>query len=400
MDRIQLSTLGRLELTLNGRPALVRRRKELALLAYLARRAPRPADRASLASMLWSDSEDAKSRHSLSQALSDLRSVLGRDSVSTLRRWVTDPPSSDATEFENNAAGLSDAVARGRGRLAGLDDIGDERWGAWLEGERTVLNAKLGLALERLIGECEARGSWETAIPWAEPLVELQPTMRSGPPIVIPVACGRTGRREGVPRRVRSPDGEGSRCRLTGAASALDRARRAAANPSWHVEFLSPDLRPRRRTTVLTTARERTRGAGVGHVVVIEGDEGQGKSRLIAEFQHAIRRRNPDTLMLAATAFVSERQVPFAALRPLAGRLAEAPGAPGAPPASLAVLSGIWPEVRDRYRGLRSGGGYHHTTWAVVATVADTSAVLIWMTRRWRRKARAQSGPVRRHRAD
>src|SRR4051812_24994407 len=67
-----LRTLG--EVCLEGGSAvLASRRKELTLLAYLARRMPRPVTRAELASLLWEDRVDAKARQSLRQALLDLK---------------------------------------------------------------------------------------------------------------------------------------------------------------------------------------------------------------------------------------------------------------------------------------------------------------------------------------
>jgi len=47
------------------------------LLAFLARRAPRPVPRAVLAELLWGDKDEDRARASLRQALSQLRRTLG-----------------------------------------------------------------------------------------------------------------------------------------------------------------------------------------------------------------------------------------------------------------------------------------------------------------------------------
>jgi DNA-binding SARP family transcriptional activator len=41
------------------------RRKDLGLLAYLARKAPHPVSRAELADLLWEDRDEARARQSL-----------------------------------------------------------------------------------------------------------------------------------------------------------------------------------------------------------------------------------------------------------------------------------------------------------------------------------------------
>src|SRR4051812_49137784 len=58
-----------------GVEVLARRRKELALLAYLAS-SRRPVSRERLASLLWGDRVDERARHSLRQALHRLNTAL------------------------------------------------------------------------------------------------------------------------------------------------------------------------------------------------------------------------------------------------------------------------------------------------------------------------------------
>ena len=79
----RLITLGRIALeTPTGEDAdLARRRRKLALLAVLALSADAPS-REMLAEMFWGDEDPERARHSLSDALSSLRRVLGRDAIS------------------------------------------------------------------------------------------------------------------------------------------------------------------------------------------------------------------------------------------------------------------------------------------------------------------------------
>jgi tetratricopeptide (TPR) repeat protein len=82
LPSFRLITLGRIALeTPAGEDAdLARRRRKLALLAVLAL-STEPPSRESLAAMFWGDEDPERARHSLSDALSSLRRVLGRDAI-------------------------------------------------------------------------------------------------------------------------------------------------------------------------------------------------------------------------------------------------------------------------------------------------------------------------------
>jgi DNA-binding SARP family transcriptional activator len=85
-NELRLVTLGQLDLLRpSGEPvdpSLSTRRRKLALLAVLAVHR-RPIARDTLLEYFWGDQEEAKARHSLSDALSHLRRVLGRDAILT-----------------------------------------------------------------------------------------------------------------------------------------------------------------------------------------------------------------------------------------------------------------------------------------------------------------------------
>jgi DNA-binding SARP family transcriptional activator/predicted Zn-dependent protease len=101
----QLLTLGQISLRADaGEDAdLAKRRRKIALLAVLAL-SRRPPSRASLAEMFWGNLDEDRARHSLSDALSHLRRVLGRDSIA-IRSEVVELDMGgklvvDAIEFE------------------------------------------------------------------------------------------------------------------------------------------------------------------------------------------------------------------------------------------------------------------------------------------------------------
>jgi len=78
MAELSIVTLGSLRVTLQGELlARFRTDKERALLVYLAIEAGRPHRREALAGLLWPESPEANARHTLSQALTSLRHLLG-----------------------------------------------------------------------------------------------------------------------------------------------------------------------------------------------------------------------------------------------------------------------------------------------------------------------------------
>ncbi len=78
MSQLTISLLGTVQVLRDGQPVTGQAyAKVLGLLAYLAVESDRPHARASLALLLWPEQTDEKARHSLRQALSTLRRVLG-----------------------------------------------------------------------------------------------------------------------------------------------------------------------------------------------------------------------------------------------------------------------------------------------------------------------------------
>ena len=118
-----------------------------------------------------------------------------------------------------------------------------------------------------------------------------------------------------------------------------------------------PAARPRPplvgRTTELTAlgaAWSRSR-AGEGQVVLIEGEPGEGKSRLLDEL--VARARLDDATVAVARAVPADRAVAWSGLAGLlAGGLADAPGLAGTAPAALAALATLDPDL-----AARAGGG-------------------------------------------
>jgi len=170
----RLITLGRLALVApNGveDESLSTRRRKLALLAVLVL-AKRSLSRDALVEMFWGDQEEARARHSLSDALSHLRRVLGREAISTRQ---TEIALAEDTRVTVDAVELAEAAAAkdyarvvslyGGPFLSGVYAADSATLEHWVAGERTRLQvifleacAKqcLALARARAWEECEA----------------------------------------------------------------------------------------------------------------------------------------------------------------------------------------------------------------------------------------------------
>src|SRR3712207_8580392 len=88
-------------------PSFGRQRRKLALLAVLAL-ARRPLSRDYLVEMFWGDQDEERARHSLSDALSHLRRVLGRDAIAVRQAEVA---LGEEARLAVDAIELADAVA-------------------------------------------------------------------------------------------------------------------------------------------------------------------------------------------------------------------------------------------------------------------------------------------------
>ncbi len=175
---LHLRTLGELRLTGPDGDLLPGRRKELVLLAYLAQRAPRAVRRAELVDLLWGEREEERARHSLRQALLMLRRTVGEGLMIGPQAvtLASDVVELDLASFDAAVTGnrLREAVELWSGDfLFAAEDVGDDAYRVWLEGERERARRRLRDALERLVAE--AAGDRSTAITWAERWTELLP---------------------------------------------------------------------------------------------------------------------------------------------------------------------------------------------------------------------------------
>ena len=159
---MKLVTLGSLQLLGESGPLLAGRRKILALLACLLRRAPESVRRAELAALLWNDRNENYAKQSLRQALAELRPVLGEALIADSEAVLI-----DADECRLDAFAFEQAIQQKRWEeaahlwggdfLQGTDALAGETWSIWLHAERARLREGAAIAFAALHNAATAR---------------------------------------------------------------------------------------------------------------------------------------------------------------------------------------------------------------------------------------------------
>ncbi len=195
----QLITLGRVALRLPSGAeddSLGTRRRKLALLAVLAR-SRRPLSRAQLAEMFWGDQPEERARHSLSDALSHLRRVLGKGAITARHEEVClvdeCPIQVDAARFEAAAAEGNDEVAAalyGGEFLAGVYIADSHTFDAWLSAERARLSALFLKVVASAANQRLAAQNWTGAAQLAERWLEGDPLSHAAAACWLEAALG------------------------------------------------------------------------------------------------------------------------------------------------------------------------------------------------------------------
>jgi predicted ATPase/DNA-binding SARP family transcriptional activator len=200
---LQLSTLGPLQVSVDGRPIVFAYDKAPALLVYLAVESGQAHPRDSLAELLWPDRPSATARHNLSQALTTLRQTLqqrdARPSLLVLTReriqfnpaaeaWLDVADFSAALDAVDRhahvpadscpscAAELERAAGLYRGDfLAGFSAGDGAGYEQWLLVKREALRERAGQALARLADYRAAAGELDAAVHLARRQLDLDP---------------------------------------------------------------------------------------------------------------------------------------------------------------------------------------------------------------------------------
>ena len=186
LRRVSLKLFGGFQARLEpGLPLTLPTRKAQALLAYLALRPDPPPHRDSLAALLWPDRTDDQARASLRHAVYELRRALGAspDVLKTEGDTVTVDAGLvdlDVAAFTRLLAGdtpeaLAQAAALYRGDLLAGFNVSEEPWEAWLREARERLREQVGDGLARLLAHQRKADQLEAAVRTAGQLLAFDP---------------------------------------------------------------------------------------------------------------------------------------------------------------------------------------------------------------------------------
>ncbi len=321
-------------------------RKHLALLIYLALSPQHTRTRDHLLGLLWPEKTQDKARHSLNEAVRRLRAGLGSERLvsegETLRLSgdalevdalrSTELPEGDFLE----GFGLGDAPAfedwaaaqRSKFRAAGVESLleqgeaalGENRFHRAREAGRRALalDSSSEIAASLLMRAAALAGDATAALAVYHQFRErLREDMGEDPGQEL----------QALAERVRTR-----------------KWRRASAQ----MEDLDPPLvgRSDAHATAFALLEEALKSGG--RCLVISGDPGMGKTRLINEC--AERLALAGAVVVRARPLESDHDAKWSTLRLLArSGLAAMPGAAGADPRALGVLAGLVPELAERF---------------------------------------------------
>ena len=323
--------------------------KGAALMFYLAARPDQAVSRPRLIALLWEGSDEQEGRNSLSTALSRLRRALPNAPIVPLGDslvWRPDPNAGvwtdlaafvDLTRPGASRGDLDRAVELWRGPfLEGLDLRDCPDWDEWLELERSTWQQRMLDTLERAADAHAADSDWSGALTHARRALAIDPLQERFHRQVMWLH-ERAGDRAAALAHYRAaahtlatelgvePDPTTQRLyreivSSTHAEATPDRA----STPSRP----SPDRPTRRQPAFPLVGRQaplaqllataEAAAAGHGRLVVVGGEEGIGKSRLVEELlwltdSEPTRqlRPTPRWTMLVGACHASERGLPY-----------------------------------------------------------------------------------------
>lgn len=188
-------------------PTLSARRRKIALLVLLAS-ARRPVSKDSLLEMFWGEQDETRARHSLSDALSHIRRVLGRGSVvanqSTAALDASIALTVDSVEFAGAVKEGNDMLALDLYAGPFLDGVhvdGSTSFEQWVSAERHRLSSLFGRACSRRASALLTAGEWDECAEVTRRWLECEPASSAAAKIRLQAIAG-PGTRESAVRAV------------------------------------------------------------------------------------------------------------------------------------------------------------------------------------------------------
>ncbi|HEU5039688.1 MAG TPA: AAA family ATPase [Gemmatimonadales bacterium] len=366
-------TLGPVEITVDGSPAPPELlwRKNLGLMVYLARSPRRTRSREHLVAMLWGDRTETAARHSLSEALRVIRRHAGETAVDQSVGQIRLAPESvelDLDRLEQLAgaedwAGAAELIAGEF--LEGFAVPDSSAFEDWLAAERELWRRRSVEVLSRYADALARSGRAQDASEAAARALVIDPGSEPGLRAAVrhrALAGDRTGALE-LYDRFRAGLAEAGAEPGEETVALVERVRRGRG---WQREAQAayaddpsaarPPLYGREQELKrLLEGTARSAASGRSALLLLEGESGLGKTRLLEEMLGMLRLDG--TSVAAARAVQGDRAEAWSGVLALArGGLLEAPGIGAAQPAALAAFADALPDWAERFPGAAPAG--------------------------------------------
>ena len=331
---LQLRSAPRVQL---GSQELALAAPDALMLAWLALEGPTPRER--MASLLWPDSTAEAARNALRQRIFRLRKQLGWDLVTG-----------------QTVLQLAESTAHD---LAGCDSLLGElhcpeatELDAWLDRRRATQKGQLRQQLEAQIEALEASGDTAAALPLAQALVDAEPLSEDAHRRLMRLHYLRGDRAaamlafDRLEQLLKHEVGTAPSAETLALLATLEQAAPLDHSPAVRGAMPASMLRPPRLVGRDAELQAVARALAAGQVVVLVGEAGMGKSRLLQALAGDAAWRPPGTshTLLHVSGRPGDALVPYATIsRALRQLLDQIPTA--ADPALLRELAPLLPEL-------------------------------------------------------
>ena len=338
--------------------------KALALLTYLTLE-PGPHSREALADLLWGESSETEARASLRQALRQLRAALG-DVLRSDRQQVAlaEPVGCEILEFLRLADSQPEAAASidVPRLLAGFSVRHAPRFDEWLSETRAGLLRRYVAVLAATTRDALERRRWREAVERADRWLACDQLSEDAARAAVEARYLAGDRGAALARlaEYRAVLLRETGCGPSHALLALGRrieadagaARPRPASDEWYARAPSLEAsligRGGEWDALLKAWKEVEKGAR--QVVLVEGEAGIGKSRLVEEFLRTVVRDG--ATVLRGRGHDATAALPFAPIVEALRAGLDAPGLAGTDPEWLTEAARLLPEIRQRFPSL------------------------------------------------
>ena len=368
----------------SGEPVRFRTRKHLALLVYLAVESHQTHRRDRLAELLWPSAPLAEARHSLATGLSILRPRVGPGVIQASRDHVALDPAGVVVDIEQLFRGdivddLSGDEIEISGFLEGFEIPDSREFAIWKDRIHARLLPRLTSAFRHFVDRCRKHGDTRRIDQLASRMLALDDLCEDAVRAKMEVLA-LTGDRLAALKLYeewrQKVDEELSAKPSEQLAAIATQLRKRGWERAPIGDLPNPSLDQRRSQTfigrateykVLYDAWESLREHQRAHVMVL-GDSGVGKTTLVERFTAAAGLEG--AAVSRVQCYDLEREIPYSAVAGLVLNLLDRPEALGTPPESLAELSRIVPQLRQRFSSIPQPKDTHGETARIEITEA------------------------------